>query len=113
LFEALSSVITGKKPEFLTYAVCVECKLKGNICVLNAYNMPCMGPVTNAGCGALCPTYKRACYSCFGSLKAANAPALAKRFRKIGLSQDDIRRKFTMFDSNTSEFRKAADMGEE
>lgn len=113
LFEALSSVITGKKPDFLRYAVCVECKLKGNICVLNAYNMPCMGPVTNAGCGALCPSYKRPCYSCFGSLKQANAPALAKRFRKIGLSREDIRRKFTMFDSNTSEFRKAADMGEE
>ena len=80
LFEALSSVLAGKKPDFLRYAVCVECKLKKNICVLVAYNLPCMGPVTNAGCGALCPTYKRPCYSCFGSLRQANAPALGEAF---------------------------------
>ncbi|MCL4491731.1 MAG: oxidoreductase [Nitrospirae bacterium] len=113
LYEALTSVLAQKKPGFLTYSVCVECKLERNICILVAYGMPCMGPVTNAGCGALCPTYKRPCYSCFGAMKQANAPALAHKFRKLGLSEDDIRRKFTMFDANSAESRKAADFSED
>src|SRR4030042_1692734 len=92
LYEALSSVLTGKKPDFLQYSVCIECKLNGNICVLVAYNMPCMGPVTNAGCGALGPSMNRACYSCFGPMKQTNGPALAKKFKLMGLSSEDITR---------------------
>jgi coenzyme F420-reducing hydrogenase gamma subunit len=113
LYEALTSVLTGKKPDFLQYSVCIECKLKGNICVLVAYDMPCMGPVTNAGCGALCPSMNRACYSCFGPMKQANAPALAKKFKMMGLSIDDIERKFTQFGADTSEFRRAIEIYED
>jgi sulfhydrogenase subunit delta len=113
LYEALSSVLTGKKPDFLQYSVCVECKLKGNICVLVAYGMPCMGPVTNAGCGALCPSMNRACYSCFGPMKQANGLALAKKFKQMGLSRDDIVRKFTEFGADTIEFRRAIETYED
>ncbi|MDP3260857.1 MAG: hypothetical protein Q8M34_09795 [Thermodesulfovibrionales bacterium] len=109
LYEALTSVLTGRKPDFPEYSVCIECKLKGNICILIADNMPCMGPVTNAGCGALCPSMNRACYSCFGPMKQANAPALAKKFKAMGLSRDDIIRKFTEFGADTIEFRKAVE----
>jgi sulfhydrogenase subunit delta len=107
LYEALSSVLIGKKPSFLEYSVCMECKRRNNICVLIAYKMPCMGPVTNAGCGALCPSFRRACYSCFGGMQQANAGALAREFRRLGLSDDDVRRRFTLFDADTSEFRRA------
>jgi sulfhydrogenase subunit delta len=113
LYEALSSVLTGKKPDFIQYSVCVECKLKGNICVLVAYGMPCMGPVTNAGCGALCPSMNRACYSCFGPMKQANGLALAKKFKLMGLSRDDIVRKFTQFGADTIEFRRAIETYED
>lgn len=113
LLEALSSTLTGKTPDFLQYSVCVECKLKGNICVLVAYNMPCMGPVTNAGCGALCPSMNRACYACFGPMKQANSSALAKKFKQMGLSKDDIIRKFTQFGADTIEFRKGAESYED
>jgi len=113
LNEALSSVIAGKKPDFLEYSVCVECKLQGNICVLVAYEMPCMGPVTNAGCGALCPSMNRACYSCFGPMKQSNGPALARKFRLMGLSKDDIYRKFTEFGADTIEFRRAVEAYED
>lgn len=111
--EALSSALIGKKPDFPEYSVCVECKLKGNICLLVAHNMPCMGPVTNAGCDALCPTMNRACYACFGPMEQANGPALAARFREIGVSKDDIARKFTLFGSDAIEFRKAAETCED
>jgi sulfhydrogenase subunit delta len=113
LYEALTSVLTGKKPDFIQYSVCVECKLKGNICVLVAYGMPCMGPVTNGGCGALCPSMNRPCYSCFGPMKQANGPALAKKFKLMGLSRDDIVRKFTEFGADTIEFRRAIETYED
>ncbi len=113
LYEALSSVLTGKKPDFLQYSVCTECKINGNTCVLVAYNMPCMGPVTNAGCGALCPSMNRACYSCFGPMKQANGPALARKFKLMGLSRDDIARKFTLFGADTIEFRRAIETDED
>ena len=109
IYEALSSALAGKQPEFLNYSVCIQCKLKRNICVLVAYNMPCMGPVTNAGCGALCPSMNRACYSCFGPMQQANAPALARRFSRMGLSRDEILRKFTAFGAATPQFRRAVE----
>jgi len=62
-----------------------------------AYDQPCMGPVTNAGCGALCPAHNRGCYGCWGPMKDANAQALADRLARMGLSPEDIHRKFTEF----------------
>ena len=66
LTELVISLLLEKEPNFLEYCVCVECKLKHNICVLIAYNEPCMGPVTNAGCGALCQ--RSPCYDCLKRL---------------------------------------------
>jgi len=113
LYEALTSVLSGRDPDFLHYSVCVECKIKGNICVFVAYNVPCMGPVTNAGCGALCPSHNRACYSCWGPMKQANASALAKQFAAMGLSPEDIFRRFTLFGSVATEYRNALELYED
>jgi coenzyme F420-reducing hydrogenase gamma subunit len=105
LTELVTSLLLGKQPDFLEHCVCVECKLKGTICVLAAYGEPCMGPVTAAGCGALCPSRERPCYSCWGPMKDANAKALADQFEEMGLSREDIFRKFTEFGEPTEEFR--------
>lgn len=99
LYEAFTSVLTEKKPEFIHYSVCIECKLRGNICILVADGIPCMGPVTNAGCGALCPSMNRGCYGCFGFMKQSNTKALIDKFKMLGLSYEDIKRKFTLFGS--------------
>ena len=108
LTELVTSLLLNKKPDFLEYCVCVECKLKGSICVLVAYGEPCMGPVTGAGCGALCPSRGRACYSCWGPMGDANAGALADQFDRMGLSREDIFRKFTEFGEPTEEFKPGA-----
>ncbi len=72
-----------------------------------------MGPVTNAGCGAICPSMDRGCYACFGPMKQANSPALARKFKMMGLSRDDIKRKFTLFGADTLEFRRAIEVYED
>lgn len=110
LHEAFTSLLLGKRPSFFNYSVCVECKLKGNTCVLVSYKWPCLGPVTNAGCGALCPSYDRACYGCFGPMEDANAAALARQFEKMGLAPDDIFRRFTQYGSAKPEFRRGAEL---
>lgn len=109
LVETVLSLLLGKRPGFFNYAVCVECKLKGNLCVLVAHNMPCMGPVTNAGCGALCPSYGRACYGCWGPMEDANSGALARRFEKMGLHADEIFCRFTQYASAKAGFRRGAE----
>ena len=110
LLEAVTSLLLGKKPVFFHYAVCVQCKLKGNVCVLVENKQPCMGPVTNAGCGALCPSYGRACYGCWGPMEDANAPALARQFERMGLPPEDIFRRFTQYASPKAGFRRGADL---
>ncbi len=110
LLELVSSFLLGRKPDLVDYAVCVECKIKGNTCVLISENQPCMGPVTNAGCGALCPSRGRACYACWGPLPNANGPALARQFEQMGMPPDEIVRRFTEFGYPTLEFRKGAEL---
>jgi sulfhydrogenase subunit delta len=110
LVEAVLSLLLDKRPSFFNYAVCVECKLKKNLCVLVAHNQPCMGPVTNAGCGALCPTYGRACYACWGPMEDANAQALARQFERMGLSPQEIFCRFTQYGSPKAAFRRGAEL---
>jgi len=105
LTEFLQSALIGKKPYIKPHSVCMECKMKGNLCILVAKDEPCMGPVTDAGCGALCPSYSRPCYNCRGPMAAANALSLAKEFEKNGLSKEEIYLKFTGF-SGLSEIYK-------
>ncbi len=68
-----------------------------------------MGPVTNAGCDALCPTVNRDCENCYGPMSNPNASALAETLRKIGLPKDDIVRKFRKYAGTTPDFRKEAE----
>ncbi len=82
LLEVIKSFIIGKKPAISSSSVCIECKQKGNICVTVAYGIPCLGPVTHAGCGALCPSYQRGCYGCFGPKETANPLALTRWWEK-------------------------------
>ena len=73
LIEVISAFLNERKPNTPPHSVCVECKLRGNVCVMVAHGTPCLGPVTHAGCGALCPTYDRGCYGCFA--RDCRAPA--------------------------------------
>jgi coenzyme F420-reducing hydrogenase gamma subunit len=90
------------------HPVCIECKLRENVCILTSLAKLCMGPVTRAGCGAICPTYGRECEGCYGPISDANPSALAEEFRKLGMSSDDLVRKFRKYAGTTPEFKEVA-----
>jgi coenzyme F420-reducing hydrogenase gamma subunit len=112
LLEVISAYKLGRRPNLSRASVCAECKMKDNLCILVAKGEPCMGPVTNGGCGALCPSVGRPCYSCHGPMDDPNARALAKLFEEQRLSPKDIVRKFSEFGGLTLAFRKAIDQYE-
>ncbi len=66
LLEVLTAFLAGRRPNVRAHSVCMECKRAGRVCVTVAHGTPCLGPVTQAGCGALCPSVGRGCYGCFG-----------------------------------------------
>jgi coenzyme F420-reducing hydrogenase gamma subunit len=76
LLEAIGALLAGRKPNLPAVSVCVECKRRGVPCVMVARGVPCLGPVTHAGCGALCPAYARGCYGCYGPKETPNLTAL-------------------------------------
>jgi coenzyme F420-reducing hydrogenase gamma subunit len=104
LLEVVSAFLAGRKPNVSSHSVCVECKLRGNVCIM-VTGTPCLGPVTHAGCGALCPTYKRGCYGCYGPMETPNTASLAGAFRAAGASETDLLRVFRNFNANAPAFR--------
>ncbi len=109
LVELISAVLAGRKPNIPTYSVCMECKRKGNICVIVAQGTPCLGPVSMAGCGALCPTYNRGCFGCFGPTESPNTAALAKQLRYLGQTEQQIQRLFRSFSAWSWQFRQVSE----
>ena len=89
LAEVLVSLIIGKRPGIPVYSLCMDCKIKGIACLLVSRDEPCLGPITKAGCGVLCPSFNRPCYGCFGPREGANIDSLLERFRNMGLSQKE------------------------
>lgn len=79
LLEVVLAILNGRRPNLPAYSVCMECKRRGTTCVLVSAGTPCLGPVTHAGCGAICPSYNRGCYGCFGPMESANVAALRPR----------------------------------
>ena len=112
LLEVLSAFLAGRRPQVATHAVCLECKRRGVVCVMVARGTPCLGPVTHAGCGALCPAHDRGCYGCFGPAAEAppNTAALAAEWRALGASDRDVARAFSTFNAAAEPFRKEADL---
>ena len=113
LLEVVSAFLAGRRPDVPTHSVCMECKRRGIPCVMVARGIPCLGPVTHAGCGALCPSFSRGCYGCFGPM--ANGPALntaslaAEWQRALGASERDLARAFRSFNAGAAPFAKEAE----
>jgi sulfhydrogenase subunit delta len=107
LIEVIAAFLAHRRPNIPTHSVCVECKRRGTPCVVVARGTPCMGPVTHAGCGALCPSYQRGCYGCYGPMAQPNTGSLAAWWRhELAVSEADIVRAFRTFNAWAEPFRK-------
>jgi coenzyme F420-reducing hydrogenase gamma subunit len=112
LLEVLSAFLHGRKPNTPAYSVCLECKRAGTVCVMVAQGTPCLGPVTHAGCGAICPAYRRGCYGCFGPKETPNPPGLSARWEQLGVGRDALVRAYRGFNAYAEPFRRESESHE-
>jgi sulfhydrogenase subunit delta len=109
LEEVVTAFLDGRRPAVPASSVCMECKRRGTVCVMVAHGTPCLGPITQAGCGALCPAYDRGCYGCFGPAETANAASLMDWWGEVlGVGAGERVRMLRTFNANAPEFREAA-----
>jgi len=111
LVETVSALLAGRKPRLPSTSVCTECKARGTPCVMVVHGTPCLGPVTQAGCGAICPAYARGCYGCFGPMESPNVNALARQWRELGVDHAELVRALRTFNVNAPAFREASIAG--
>jgi coenzyme F420-reducing hydrogenase gamma subunit len=109
LLEVIEAFLHHRAPNLPGHSVCVECKLRGTNCVMVARGIPCMGPITQAGCGAICPAYDRGCYGCFGPSQSPNIASLASWWGQLGVSDLDLVRALRTFNGYAPEFREASE----
>lgn len=106
LLETLTGWLHGRKPDIPRTSVCIECKRERTICIMVARRVPCLGPVTQSGCGALCPRFGRGCYGCFGPKETPNVTSLRSLMEDLGVDRDEIRRAFRAFNAYAEGFRE-------
>jgi sulfhydrogenase subunit delta len=112
LLDVVRAYLHGRTPHIAAHSVCIECKRRGLVCVMVAHGTPCLGPVTQAGCGALCPAYNRGCYGCFGPMETPNTSSLAHRWSELGASGPALVRVFRSFNANAPAFRAESEAHE-
>jgi coenzyme F420-reducing hydrogenase gamma subunit len=105
LLEVLSALIAGRRPRTATHSVCLDCKRRGTVCITVAQGVPCMGPITQAGCGAICPSYDRGCYGCFGPAAQPNPVSLNSHLMASGAPAEQLVHLVRNFNSYAPEFR--------
>ena len=112
LVEVISAFLNGRKPNIPLHSVCIECKQRGLVCVMVARGTPCMGPVTQAGCAALCPSNNRGCFGCFGPKESTNAASLSRCWTDLGVKERDLLRAFRSFNAYAEPFRRESELHE-
>lgn len=109
VLEVISALLNNRRPNLPAYSVCLECKRRGTICVLVDKGIPCIGPATQAGCGAICPTSGRGCYGCFGPTRSTNLDSLTNILTKLERTPGETVRLFRGISGYAPAFRETAD----
>jgi len=95
--SAVASLLHGDLPQLPQYPVCVECRMAENGCLLTQRGVPCLGPLTLAGCHARCPSLGVACIGCRGPSPDANPASALRLFIEAGADAHDVLRKLQTF----------------
>ncbi len=106
LLEVINAFLNQRKPNIPRHSQCLECKQAGTVCVLVAKGTPCLGPVTQAGCGNLCPSCDRGCYGCFGPKETPNPASLSQRLAELGMTKRQVKHFYRLFNANAEVFRQ-------
>jgi coenzyme F420-reducing hydrogenase gamma subunit len=109
LLEVIRAFLAGRPPAVATHSVCVECKRRGTVCVMVARGVPCLGPITQAGCGAICPAYARGCYGCYGPMETPNTKSLTAEWGRRGVPERDVVRVLRTFNAAAEPFRRESE----
>jgi len=109
LLEVIGAYLHQRKPNVPQHSVCIECKSRGTVCVMVAHGEPCLGPATQAGCGAICPSYGRGCYGCFGPKETPNTSSLSAWWSHLNVKEEEIVRAFRGFNAYAEAFRKESE----
>jgi coenzyme F420-reducing hydrogenase gamma subunit len=109
ILEVLTALLVGRAPHLPSHSVCMECKKRGKVCVMVARGLPCLGPLTQTGCGAICPAYHRGCYGCFGPMEDPNPDSWGAQVLKDGMQRGDLVRLLRGFTGFAEAFRSAGD----
>lgn len=112
LLELISAFLHERRPNIPTYSLCIECKQRGIPCVMVSKGIACLGPVTQAGCGALCPAHNRGCYGCFGPMETPNPEGLSGQWKRLGLRDEEILRAYRGFTAAAEAFKKESEAHE-
>lgn len=112
LLEVISAYLHQRKPAIAPHSVCMECKRRGTVCVMVAQGIPCLGPVTHAGCGAICPAYNRGCYGCYGPKETPNTISLSRQWKQLAVSEQDLLRTYRTFNAAAPSFREESEVHE-
>lgn len=108
LLEVIGAFLAGRRPDIPRESLCVDCKRRGIACVAVTGAVACMGPVTQTGCGALCPAHGRGCYGCFGPMETPNTAQLARSWRRYGLDDRSIADAFRSVTAGAPAFAEEA-----
>ncbi len=109
LLEVIAAFLAGRRPAIPAHSVCIECKSRGLPCVLVAHGRACLGPVTQAGCGAICPACHRGCYGCYGPQETPNTASLTRALTALGLERRQLLRLYRSFNANAEAFRSESE----
>jgi sulfhydrogenase subunit delta len=112
LIEIIMSFVQKRKPNIQTGSTCIECKMKGNVCIMVSQGTACLGPVTHQGCGAICPGYNRGCYGCFGPMLPPNTKSLVSRFKELGYTSFEVMTMLRSYNAYAEQFRKESEANE-
>ncbi len=109
LLEVCGAFLVGRRPNVPNHSECIECKRHGTVCLMVAQGVPCLGPVTQAGCGNLCPERGRGCFGCFGPMETPNPASLVDWLVGGGTDRRAVRDLFRTFNAWAPGFREAGD----